>query len=86
MSGLTFMLTRSVESSLWLDLDSHNASKRRFFQCLTHLGHQRPQIVNVVGRCNHYNDRKVYSGQILLILDTLVYCEKYIEFLSGTAE
>jgi len=48
--------------------------------------HQRPKIVNIVGRCDHYNDCKVQPKQILLIFDTLVYCEKYIEFLSGAAE
>ena len=72
--------------SVELDLNPDDASSGSASERLSHARHQRPNIVNVVGRRNHHNDCKIQPEQILLILDTVVDSEKYIEFLSSTAK
>ena len=69
-----------------LNLNLHNGTGGDFSDRLPHAGHQRPKVVYVVGLRNHDNHREVEAKQILLILDTLINCEKDIEFLSGEAE
>ena len=69
-----------------LDLNLHNGTGGDFSDRLPHAGHQRLKVVYVVGLRNHDNNREVEAKQILLILDTLINCEKDIEFLSGKAE
>ena|ERR1051325_11065135 len=48
------------------------------------MRHQRPKVVDVIRPRNHYNNCNGKPTWILLILDSLVYGEKNIEFLSGT--
>lgn len=48
--------------------------------------HQPPKVVDVIRPRNHYDNCNGKPNRILLILESLVYGEENIEFLSGTLE
>jgi hypothetical protein len=85
--GLAFRVSGAcVRSNRWLDFNSDDSSRGGTVKRFSHTRQQRPKVVDVIRPRNHYNNRNGKPNRILLILDSLVYGEKNIKFLSGTLE
>ena len=94
ISGLILLLATAVRaagelvSSLQpaLIADFRQCAWRKLIEAIQHFGHQLSKRLERIVAFNQDNDSQRKCAEVLLILEILIGCEKYVELDGGSAK